>query len=217
MELQLRYFKSSEMMLWNAAFSTPANLENSAVATGLEKVSFHCIPKKGNAKDCLNYLTIAVIPGASKMMLKILQTTLQQYMNWELPNVQAGLRKDRGTGNQITNWIIEKAREFQKNIYFCFIDYAKAFDCMEHNKQWKILRDGKTRPPYLPPQKSVCRSRSNGQNRTWNKSLVPNWERSTSRLYTVTLLIQLMCRVHHVKCWAGWSTIWNQDFWEKYQ
>ena len=95
-------------------------------------------------------------------MLKILQARLQQYVNRELPDVQAGFRKGRGTRDQIANiyWIIEKAREFQKNIYF--IDYAKAFDCMNHNKLWKILqRDGNTRPsPYLPPEKPVCRSRS---------------------------------------------------------
>ena len=96
-------------------------------------------------------------------MLKILQARLQLYMNQELPDVQAGFRKGRGTRDQIANicWIIEKAREFQKNIYFCFIDYAKTFDCVDHNKLWKILRDGSTRPPDLPPEKSVCRSRSN--------------------------------------------------------
>ena len=111
----------------------PANLENSAVATGMEKVSFPIpIPKKGNAKECSNYRTIALISHASKVMLKILQAKLQQYMNRERPDVQAGFRKDRGTGDQIANirWIMEKAREFQKNIYFCFIDYAKAFDCV---------------------------------------------------------------------------------------
>ena len=104
----------------------PANLENSAVATGLEKVSFIPIPKKGNAKECSNYRTIAPISHASKVMLKILQAKLQQYMNHELPDVQAGFRKGKGTRDQIANipWIIEKAREFQKNIYFCFIDYA---------------------------------------------------------------------------------------------
>ena len=87
----------------------------------------------------------------------------QQYRNWELPDVQAGFRKGRGTRDQIANicWIIEKARQFQKSIYFCFIDYAKAFDYVDHNKLWKIPRDGNTRPPYLPPEKSVCRSRSN--------------------------------------------------------
>ena len=121
----------------------PTNLENSAVATELEKVSFHSNPKKGNAKECLNYCTIALISHASKVMLKILQARLQQHVNWELPYVQAGFRKGRGTRDQIANicWIIEKAREFQKSIYFYFIDYAKAFDCMDHNKLWKILKE----------------------------------------------------------------------------
>ena len=116
----------------------PANLENSAVATGLEKVSFHF-----NSKECSNYCTIALISHASKVMLKILQARLQQYMNRELPDVQAGFRKGRGTRDQIVNvlWIIEKAREFQKNIDFCFIDYAKAFDCVDHNKLWKNLKE----------------------------------------------------------------------------
>ena len=95
-------------------------------------------------------------------MLKILQARLQQYVNREIPDVQAGFRKGRGTRDQIANirWIIEKAREFQKNI-FCFIDYAKAFDCVDHNKPENSERDGNTRPPDLPPEKSVCGSRSN--------------------------------------------------------
>ena len=120
----------------------PANLENWAEATGLEKVRIHSNPKKGNAKGFSNYHIIALISHASKIMLKILQARLQQYMNHELPDVQAGFRKGRGTRDQIANiqWIIEKAREFQKNIYFCFIDYAKAFDCVDHNKLWKILK-----------------------------------------------------------------------------
>ena len=107
----------------------PANLENSAVATGLEKSVFIPIPKKGSAKDCSNYRTVVLISHASKVMLKILQAKLQQYVNHELPNVQAGFRKGTGTRDQIANihWIIKKAREFQENIYFCFIDYAKAF------------------------------------------------------------------------------------------
>ena len=101
------------------------------------------IPKKGNAKEGSNYHAIALISHASKVMLKILQARLQQYMNRTLSAVQAGFRKGRGTRDQIFNicWIIEKAREFQKNIYFCFIDYAKAFDCVDHNKLWKILRE----------------------------------------------------------------------------
>ena len=107
----------------------PANLENSAVATVLEKVSFIPIPKKGNAKECSYYHSIALISHASKVMLKILQARLQQYVNWEFSDVQAGFRKGRGTRDQIANicWIIEKAREFHKNIYFCFTEYAKVF------------------------------------------------------------------------------------------
>ena len=118
-------------------------MENSAVATGLEKSVFIPIPKKGNAKECSNYCTIALISHASKVMLKILQARLQQYINYELPDVQAGFRKGRGTRDQIANihWIIKKARDFQKNIDFCFIDSAKAFDCVDHNKLWKILKE----------------------------------------------------------------------------
>ena len=101
------------------------------------------IPMKGNVKECSNYCTIALISHASKVMVKILQARLHQYVNHELPDVQAGFRKGRGTRDQIANiyWIIEKAREFQKNIHFRFIDYAKAFDCVDHNKLWKILKE----------------------------------------------------------------------------
>ena len=101
------------------------------------------IPKKGNTKECSNYCTTTLISYASKVMLKILQDRLQQYVNWELPNVQAGCRKGRRTRYQISNihWITEKARELQKNINFCFIDYAKAFHCVDHNKLWKILKE----------------------------------------------------------------------------
>ena len=121
----------------------PANLENSAVATGLEKVSFHSNSKKGNAKECSNYCTIVLISNTTKVMLKILQARLQQYMNHELPDVQIGFRKGKGTRDQMANihWIIEKARDFQKNIYFCFIGYAKAFDSVDHNELWKILKE----------------------------------------------------------------------------
>ena len=120
----------------------PANLENSAASIGLEKVSFHSNPKERNAKQCSEYHKIALISQSSKVVLKILQARLQPYMNHELPDVQAGFRK-RGTRDQIANihWIIKKAREFQKNIYFCFIDYAKAFGCVHHSKLWKILQE----------------------------------------------------------------------------
>ena len=101
------------------------------------------IPKKANAKECSNYRTIVLISHISKVMLKILHARLQQHVNWELPDVQGRFRKGRGTRDQIVNiwWIIEKAREFQKNIYLCFIDYTKVFDCVDHNKLWKILKE----------------------------------------------------------------------------
>ena len=118
-----------------------ANLENSAVAIGLEKVSFHSNPKESQCQRIFKLPQIALISHASKVMLNILQARLQQYLNRYLPDVQAGFRKDRGTRDHIAKiyWIIEKAREFQKNIYFCFIDYAKTFDCVDHNKLWTIL------------------------------------------------------------------------------
>ena len=122
----------------------PANMENAAVFPQDWKSSvFIPILKKGNAKECWNYRTIALISHASKVILKILQARLQQYVNRELPDVQAGFRKGRGTRDQIANIcsIMEKAKEFQRNIYFCFIDYAKAFDCVDHSKLWKILKE----------------------------------------------------------------------------
>ena len=108
-----------------------------------KKSIFIPIPKKGNAKECLNYRPIAFISHTSKVMLKILQTRLKQYVNREHPDVQAGFRRGKGIRDQIANirWIMEKAREFQKNIYFCFIDCAKAFDCVHHNKLWTILKE----------------------------------------------------------------------------
>ena len=118
------------------------------------------ISKKGNGKECSNYDTIEFISHASKIMLKILQARLQQYVNQELSDVQVGFRKGRGSRDQIANihWIIEKAREFHKNIYFCLLT-SQGCDCVDHNKPWKILKE--TGPPYLSPVKPVCRSRSN--------------------------------------------------------
>ena len=126
----------------------PANLENSAVATGLEKVSFHSNPKERQCQTCSNYRTIALISHASKVVLKILQGRLQQYMNRELPDVQAGFRKGKGTRDQVANihWMIKKARECQKNINFCFIEYAKAFgsvfttNCRKFLTRWQFQR-----------------------------------------------------------------------------
>ena len=167
----------------------PANLENSAVARKLEKVSYHSNPKE---RQCHFYHTIALISHASKVMLKILQDRLQQYVSHELPDIQAGFRKGRGTRDQIANicWIMEKAREFQKNIYFCFIDYVNAFDCMAHNKLWKILKEMGI-PDHLT---CLLRHLYAGQEATVRTGHgTTDWfqreKRSTSRLYIVTLLI----------------------------
>ena len=130
------------MICESAALNIPANLENSEMATGLEMVSFHSNPQERNAKECSNYCTTVLISLGSKIMLKILQARLQQYTNWEIPDVQAGFRKGRWTRDQIANncWIMERARVFQKNTYLCFTDYTKTFDCVDHNKLWKILK-----------------------------------------------------------------------------
>ena len=141
------------MMLWKCCTQYPSKFGKLSSGHRTGKV-FIPIPKKGSAKECSNNCTIALISHASNVMLKILQARLQQYMNHELPDIQAGLRKGRGTRDQIANihWLLEKAREFQRNIYFCSTDYAKAFDCVDHNKLWEIIRDGSTRPFYLSPR-----------------------------------------------------------------
>ena len=132
-----------------------ANLEDSAVAIGLERSILVPIPKKGNTKECANHRTPTLFPyttlfRSSKVMFKILRTRLQYYVNQELPDVQAGLRKERGTRDQIANtcWMIQKAREFQKNIYLCFIDCPKACDCVDHDKLRKALTEMGT-PDHL--------------------------------------------------------------------
>ena len=146
----------------SAVLIMPTNLQNSAVSIGLEKVHFQSNPKERQCqRKCSNYHTIALMSHTSKVMLKILQARLQQYVNCELPDVQAGFRKGRGTRDHIANmhWIIEKAREFRKNIYFCFIDYAKTFVWITTVENSEI--DGNNRPPDLPLEKSVCSSGSN--------------------------------------------------------
>ena len=143
----------------------PSYLENSAVATGLEKSVFIPIPKKGNAKECSNYCTIALISYASKVMLKILQARLQQYVNWELSDVQARFRKRRGTQDQIANicWNLGKAREFQKKKHLLLHHWRcqTLWICWSQQTVENSERDGNTRPPYLPPEKSVCTWKSN--------------------------------------------------------
>ena len=143
---------------------------------------------KGNANECSDYHTMALISHANKVMLKILQARLQQYMNCEIPDVQAEFRKGRGNRDQIANicWIIEKAREFQKiHLLLSYLLRQSLWLCGSQQTLENSSRNGNTRPPYLPPEKSACRSRSNSYNQTWNNGLAPNWE----RLYTVTLLI----------------------------
>ena len=148
------------------------------------------IPKKGNAKEGSNYHTIALTSHASKVKLKILQARLQQYVNCELPDVQVGFRKGRGTGDQIANirWIMKKGREFQKNINFCFIDYAKPLTVWTTTNCGKFFKRREYQTTFFL-EKPICKSGSNSYNWTWNNRLVPNWERSTSRLYIVILLI----------------------------
>ena len=144
-------------------------------------------PKKAILKECSNHWTIALISHASKVMVKILHGRLQHQVNQELPDVQTRFRKGRVSIDQSANicWIIEKAREFQKNIYLCFIDYTKSFDCVDHNKMWKTLKEMTIPviPSYLSPEKFFCRLELDMNNR-----LAQNWERNTSRLYIVTLL-----------------------------
>ena len=154
-----------------------------------KKSVFILVSRKGNAKECSNCCTIALISHASKVMLKIFQAKLQQYVNQELTDVQAGFRKARGTRDQIVNicWIIKKAREFQKNVYFCFIDYAKAFvwitaDCGKFFKRWEYQTT-------WPASQEICMQVKKKQNWTWNNRLVPNRKKGMSRLYIVILLI----------------------------
>ena len=162
MEFQLSYFKSQKMMLWKCCTQYVSKFGKQQWPHDWKRSVFIPVPKKGNAKECSNYCTIALISHASKLMLKVLQARLQQYVNRELLDVQAGFRKGRGTRDQIANvhWIIKKARRFQKNIYFCRIDYAKAFDCVDHNKLWNILKEMRIPDHLTCLLKPICRSGS---------------------------------------------------------
>ena len=153
-------------MLWKCCTQYTSKFEkfSSGFHTGLEKISFHSNPKERQCQRTFKLPHSCTHPTASKVMLKILQARLQQYVNHELPDVQDGFRKGKGTRDYIANirWILEKAKEFQKSIYFCFIDYAKSFDCVNHNKLWKILKElGIPDHLTLSPEKPICRSRSN--------------------------------------------------------
>ena len=198
----------------------PANLENPAVATGLEKVSFHSSPKNGNAKECSNYHTIALISPDSKVMLNILQARLQEYLNRKLPDLQAGFRKGRGIRDRIANirWIIKKAKGFQKNIYSRFIDYAKAFDCVDHNKLWKILQK-MGRPDHLT---CLLRNLYAGQEATVRTGHgTTDWLQIRKGVHQGCISSPCLFNFYaeYIKRNAGLdeATSWNQDCREKYQ
>ena len=168
------------------------------------------IPKKGSAKECSKYCTIALISYADTIMLKVLQARLQQYMNRELPNIQDGFRKGRGTRDQIANifWIIEKIREFQKNIYFCFVDYAKVFDCVDYHKLLKILK------VLWIPNHLTCLLRNCMQAKQQLELYMAQQTGSKLRKeYVKVVCCHPACLtymlVHHEKCCTGWSTSWN--------
>ena len=194
----------------------PANLENSAVATGLGKSVFIPIPKKGNNKECSSYHTIALISHTSKVMLKILQARLQQYVNQELTDVQFGFRKDRGNRSSCQH-LLDHKREFQTNTYFCFIDHAKAFDCMNHDKLWKILQE------MGIPDQFTCLMRNLYAGQEEIGSTIHgtmDWFQIRKGVCQGCILSPCLfntCRVHHVKCWARWSISWNKKCQEKYQ
>ena len=186
---------------------------NSVYRTG--KCQFIPFPKKGNHKECLNYHTISHISHASKAMLKILQSRLQQHMNQELPDIQAGFQRGSGTRGQITNihWIMEKAREFQKNIYSCFIGYTKAFDCGKFLKRWEYQTT-------LPVSWETC-MQVNKQQLEQDMGTT-DWSQTGEGVQKGCILSPCLinlyaCKVHHVKCHARWITRWNQDCQEKYQ
>ena len=178
------------------------------------------IPKKGYANECSNYHIIALISRASKAMLKILKTSLQWYVNQELSDVQTGFRNDRGNRDQITNihWIIKKAREFQKNIYFCFIDYVKAFEHVDHNKLWKILQE----MGILNHLTCLLRNLYAGQEATIRtRHGTTDWFQIRKGVHQVCILSPCLFNLYseHIMQHArmGWSTSWKQDCWEKYQ
>ena len=151
------------MMLWKCCTQYVSKFGKLSSGHRLEKASFHSNPKEGKCERMFKLLYNCTHFTCKKVMFKIRQARLQQYVNWEFPDVQAGFRKGRRTRDQIANiqWIIEKVTEFQKSIYFCFIDYVKAFDCLDHSKLENSEGDGHTKPPDLLLEKSVCRSGSN--------------------------------------------------------
>ena len=170
----------------------PTNLENSEQWPQDWKTSvFILIPKKSNANECSNYCTIVLISHASKVILKILQARVQQYVNWELSDVQAGFRKGRGIRDQIASihWIIEKVGEFQKNIYFCFLDYAKAFDYVDHDKVWNSLKEMGIPDTWSASWEICMKVKKQLLELDMTQWISSNWKRRMSKLFIITLLI----------------------------
>ena len=189
-----------------------ANLENSQWSQDWKRSLFILIPKKGNAKECSSYRTIALISHASKVMLKILQARFQHYVNCELPDVEMVLEKSEEPKIKLPTSAgsSKKQESSRKTSISALLTMPKPL-IVEN-----FSRDGNTRPPDLPLEKPG-QVRKQQLELDMEHRLVPNRKKSTSRLYIVTLLIKLICRVHNEKCWAGWSISWNQDCWEKYQ
>ena len=188
------------------------NLEDPALVTGLEKSILIQILKKGSNKECSKHQTAALISHASKVILKILHFRIQHYANEELSDVQVGFRKGRGTRDQIVNicWITEKARKFQKNVYLCFIDYPKVFDCVDYNKLWRALKEMGI-PDHLS---CLFRNLYVGQEATvrtghgttdWFKIVKGVWQ----GCILSPCLFNWYARIHHVQCQAEWSTNWK--------
>ena len=175
-ELSGNYLQSQINFFFYVLCSVLVNLENSAAAIGVEKVNFNSNPKKWQSQKCSNYHTITLISYADKVMLKILQVRLQQSVNKNVQMYKLGLEKVEESKIKLPTFFgYRENKEIpEKKIYFCFIDYAKAFDCVDHNKLENSSRDGNTRPLYLSPKKLVCRSKSNSQNQTRNNGLVQN-------------------------------------------
>ena len=173
-----------------------------------------------STKEFDNYWTVALVSHASKVMFKTLHARLQHYVNQELPGVQTGFKKGRGTRDQIASicWIIEKTREFQKNIYLCFINYMKAFDCVDHNKLWKVLKEMGIPDHLFCPLRNLYA----GQEATVRTLCGTNdWFKTEKAVWQGCLLspclFNLLHQAHNEKCWAGWVTSWKQDRCEKHQ
>ena len=204
-------------MLWKCCTQYTSKFGKLSSGHRTGKSVFITIPKKDNAKGCSYYCTFALISHASKLMLKILQAWLQQYMNWELPDVQARFIKGRGIREQIANihWITEKAREFKKIIYFCFTDYAKAIHCTDHNKLWKNLQEMGI-PGHLTCLLRNLYASQEAKVKARNGTM--DWFKFWKGVYQAYILYLCLISENIMRNarLTGWSTSWNQDCWDKY-